>query len=51
MWLIIVHRYLASEVARAEGLASEDAIAEERVLETGEALPGDLELPTPAGGR
>jgi O-antigen/teichoic acid export membrane protein len=50
LWLIIVHRYLASEVARTEGLASAEAIAEERVLETEEALP-DLELPTPAGGR
>ena len=51
LWLIIVHRYLAGEVARVEGLPSEDAIAEERVLETEEALPGELELPTPAGGR
>ena len=51
LWLIIVHRYLAGEVARVEGLPSEDAIAEERVLETEEALPAELELPTPAGGR
>jgi O-antigen/teichoic acid export membrane protein len=51
MWLIIVHRYLASAVARAEGLPSEEEIAEERVLEAEEALPGELELPSPAGGR
>ena len=51
LWLVIVHRYLASEEARVEGLPSEDAIAEERVLETEEALPAELELPTPASGR
>ena len=51
LWLIIVHRYLASEQARMEGLRPRTRSQRNACSRAEEALPAELELPTPAGGR
>ena len=51
VWLVIVHRYLSREVALVEGVAGDDAAAEEEALAAEETVSAELELPTPTGGR
>jgi O-antigen/teichoic acid export membrane protein len=51
VWLVIVSRYLAGAETHVAEIPSEETLEEEEARRAEEALPAELELPTPASGR